>query len=425
MGYVGRRESSQAVANPSWRTPSTRQEYDEAFIIKIKNYLDLCDAFSFDLANDAIGYFISKLQHIVGDLGVISRSDEISSEVIVLCSSECSSRLFGRRASDWIEALATSMILKPFFTINGPLHLKTVIKKLERLEECWCSLGETVGVEELKDTNHEVRQRSYRSDMAVVSPVLQGMRLHCKSGSSHPSGNVADIEVSWRSIKSLRADCMAALHEASLTSLKPNGQYSSTRPALAAAERIGLVHLIDQFLVSRAVDELIEARGAISLLVAVSPATLVEGRFWDQALERLKTSGLSNNLVVEVRRSVCSLPMQDIGRTLATLKRGGCRISFGNFGFGSTSLGDLLAFAPDFVTVDKHFLSLAFRDQYGAAPLAHIVGLGRTTGAEVIVDGVDCVEAATVAHQSGAAFQKGSWCGNRRFSRSWVKAAAK
>jgi EAL domain-containing protein (putative c-di-GMP-specific phosphodiesterase class I) len=316
--------------------------------------------------------------------------------------------------------LIRDIVLEPMMTAKGPVHLHATVAIFERPDRNLNNGACTPGRDATNLPATDDVRRSYRSDMAILSPVLASLGGFRAVGPAGLVGDVVDVDIAWRPVG--RTSLLGpAFYEASFVLIRADGQFAPSEQVIAAAERTGLVHVIDEYLVSRAVDELIEARGAVSLLVSVSAESLSERRFWNEIRDRLERGGgAASDLIVEVRGAAISRTAQGVSETLDVLRRQGCRISFGNLGLGSTSLRDLAAFAPDFVTIDRHFLSAGARNQFGTAPLSHLVGLARALGAEVIVDGVDSIELAGIARETGAALQKGAWCGGPRFSRSWA-----
>jgi EAL domain-containing protein (putative c-di-GMP-specific phosphodiesterase class I) len=420
--------SNNILIHPSMSRRLASVSSDQVFVIEIRNYPMIVEAFGLEVAYDAFATLLARVRGALGSAGVATPDGEARLGVIFWGVPIHGSDWLGYGASDWPEALIRDIVLEPVFTAAGAVHLNAAVINLDRtaMSERHSNNGSDPAARDaVKPSAVEAARRTYRSDMAVLSPVLAAIGGFREAEQIGPKGDVIDVDIAWRPIGRAAAPGGSVFYQASLALIRADGQLASCEQVMAASERVGLVHLLDEYIVSSAADELIEARGAVSLLVSVSGESLSDRQFWRGILEKLERGGgAACDLIVEVRGSslVCAAPgMND---TLAMLRRQGCRISFGNFGLGATSLRDLVAFTPDFVTIDRHFLSQTLRTQFGGEPLLHLVALAHALGAEVIVDGVDCINLAGVAHESGAALQKGAWCGGQRFFRSWAKRTA-
>lgn len=418
------RLSNKILIHPSLRQRLTGVSTDQVFVVEIQNYPMIVEAFGLEVAYDAFATLLARVQGALGSAGVASPEGEARVGVIFWGAPMRGSERFGYAESEWPEALIRDIVLEPVLTAAGAVHLHAAVINFDRSAPYADNGAGAAGRDVVDPSAVEAARRLYRSDMAVLSPVLAAIGGFREAEPVGLTADVVDVDIGWRPVRRSAAPGGSVFYEASLALIRADGQQASCEQVIAAAERVGLVHLLDRYIVTRVADELIEAQGAVSLLVSVSGESLSDCQFWRGILEKLERGGVvACDLIVEVRgaAAVCTPP--GMSETLTMLRRQGCRISFGNFGLGATSLRDLVAFTPDFVTIDRYFLSQTLRAQFGGQPLSHLVGLARALGAEVIVDGVNCIELATVARESGAALQKGAWCGGQRLSRSWVKMA--
>lgn len=417
--------SNKILIHPSLRQRLSDVRSEQVFVIEIQNYQMIVEAFGLEVAQAAFATLLARVQAGLGSAGVASPEGAARVGVIFWGAPKRGSDRFDHAESDWLEALIRDIVLEPVFTAAGPVHLHASVINLDGSERCLNNGVAAAGPDVIILSAVEAARRSYRTDMAVLSPVLAAIGGFREAERVGLARDVVDVDIGWRPVGRAAAPGGSAFYEATLALIRADGQPAACEQVIAASERVGLVHLLDSYIVSRAADELIEARGAVSLLVSVSHESLSDQHFWRGILEKLERGGgVARDLIVEVRGSAVACAAPGMSETLAMLRRQGCRISFGNFGLGSTSLRDLVAFTPDFVTIDRHFLSQTLRTQFGGDPLSYLVGLAHALGAEVIVDGVDCINLATVARESRAALQKGAWCGGQRISRSWAKVAA-
>lgn len=416
--------TNKILIHPSLRQRLAHVGPYHAFEIKIQNYSMIVDAFGLEAARFAYATLLARVQCAIGSAGITSPEGEARLGVIVWGEQTYGPVRLGFGGGEWPEALIRDIVLEPVFTATGAVHINATLINFDSSERGLNNELGSASRDAVEPSAAEHVRRSYRSDMAVLSPVLAAIGGFRGAEQAGLTGSVVDVDIGWRPIGRAAAPSETAFYEASLSLVNADGQFVPCEHVIAASQRVGLAHLLEKYIVSSVVDELIEARGAVSLVVAVSGAGLADPHFWRDVLERLERGGgVACDLIVEVTGSAVASAVQGMCETLAMIRRQGCRISFGNLGAGATSLRDLVAFAPNFVTIDRYFLSPASRSKFGDLPLSHLVGFAHAMGAEVIIDGVDCIKLTKVARETGAALQKGAWCGGQRFFRSWAKKA--
>lgn len=397
------------LIHPAMHRNSRAIEAFLEFEIEVRNHRDIVAACGPEGEREALAALLARVQRALAAGGVASPEAGGRFAVVVWDGSV----LGPDRIDDWLDALAADLVLEPVATWCGPVHLDVALTKKGKAAP---HPGALPGGRRAPEVVGEEARRTYLADMALVSPVLAALGGFRRAGREQ-----IDVDVCWRPVSDSQSSGSAAYFEATLGLISAAGQFTPSDRVLEAAGRLGLVHLLDHYLVSRVIDELIAAPGAVSLAVSVSDRSLGDVRFWRAALDRLEFAGATaRDLIVEVRGNATCGGAQGSGETLARLKRLGCRTSLGNFGLGATSLRDAVAFAPDLVTVDRHFLSSAAGAAAGHAALFHLVALARAVGAEVVIDGVDSAELASVSRELGASLFKGDWCGRPRVYRSWA-----
>jgi EAL domain-containing protein (putative c-di-GMP-specific phosphodiesterase class I) len=398
----------------------TGAQFDGKFVYRIalQNKFQVAESFGIDVARVVVEDLLTRVRGLVASAGEAAIVNGNQIHAVIWDEAFFGDKKFDECQDVWVEGLFRNLTLEPFETQFGPVHLRVGFAEHGAAEGRTADTEgfalELVGAGASSDP--EDARRLYRSDMAALSPVL------CSLGGFQRIGREnLNVDVCWQPVRGVVSSGPHAFFEASLATFNSAGQVLCTSRAIEAAKRLGFIDVIDRYLVSRVIDELINARGAVNLSVSVSGENLKIDRFWCGVFERLKRSAAAaRGLIVEIRGDACPEKSPGMWQVLSQLKQLGCRISVGNFGVSATSMRFLVAFSPDIATVDRHFLTAAAQARSGTAALSHLVGLARALGSEVVLDGVDTADNASIAVEVGASLQKGSWCGAPRLFRPWA-----
>lgn len=421
MGTAGKFSDGNVLIHPSLLRRRSILGTPQELHFEIANFRQIEAAFGFDGAKAAVAALMSRAQRALAGGGIVSQESDCRIAALFWEDPSSFPDLSSDERRGWLAALVSDIMMAPVQSASGPYHLHIAVA-----ESGFNRIASTAYPEHLFDAASdpaaaESVRRSYRADMALVSPVLAAL-----GGFRVPSHPGPDADVCWRPVEYAGASGSSAYFEASLAVIDPGGRIESGESVIAAAQRLGMAALFDHHLVSRVVDELNEARGAAAMAVSVAAESLADTGFWREIAERIGSGGgVASDLIIEVRGTASGDMPHGMREALAEMRRVGCRLSIGAFGLGCTSLRDMIALAPEFVTIDKYFLSSANQASGGFDLLEHLVGLARAAGATVVLDGVDTAEMARVATRAGADLHKGEHCGGARFSRRWAGQASR
>jgi hypothetical protein len=258
--------------------------------IRIRNYREIVAACGQRGGDEAMAALLERVQRALTGAGVASPEANGVVAAFVWCGGPINRASLG----EWFDRLSDNLALEPATTHCGPVHL----------DVSWAAssgpvLSQTDGCGRLSlaHAGREEAGRAYLADMALVSPVLAAI-----GGFTDVKGPAAGVDVRWRPVCYSDALSGVAFYEASIGVSDVAGAVVSSDVIVAAAERLGLVHHIDQYLATRVVDELAGARGSVLLAFSVSSASLARVDFWSHLLDRLEASGaVARDLIVEVR----------------------------------------------------------------------------------------------------------------------------
>jgi diguanylate cyclase (GGDEF)-like protein len=158
-----------------------------------------------------------------------------------------------------------------------------------------------------------------------------------------------------------------------------------------AARRGGFKLELDLLCIQSAFKRFVAARVAGQLFVNVSPETIYEEpNFALRFLELAAAAGLSpDRCVVELTEESLLDDYARLRSTLQRLRESGCAIAIDDLGAGSSGLRTWSELKPDYVKIDRYFVSGIDADSTKLEFVRSILDMGRAMGCRVIAEGVE------------------------------------
>jgi diguanylate cyclase (GGDEF)-like protein len=158
-----------------------------------------------------------------------------------------------------------------------------------------------------------------------------------------------------------------------------------------AARRSGLRLELDFLCLQSAFRRFVAARVAGQLFVNVSPDSIYEApNFASRFLSDAEAAGLSpNRCVIELTEESLLDDYARLRSTLQRLRDAGCEIAIDDLGAGSSGLRTWSELKPDFVKIDRYFVSGIDADKTKLEFVRSILDMGRAIGCRVIAEGVE------------------------------------
>lgn len=219
-----------------------------------------------------------------------------------------------------------------------------------------------------------------------------------------------------------------AMSEALLRIVASDGQVLQPPAILPAAEKAGLMHLLDQRVLSLAVEHLRENAGTMTL--NVSGASL-RGPEWPArvaATARLNP-GVANRLIFEIAEGAAAADLAGSVKNLSAVRELGVRVAVDHFGAGHTSLCDLRRLSPDFLKIDGAFVQNIARSPDDRFLVRSLIRIARHVGAPTVAEWVETPEAAATLRAWGVSYLQGTHFGEaempeRRAAPAMISAVA-
>lgn len=158
-----------------------------------------------------------------------------------------------------------------------------------------------------------------------------------------------------------------------------------------AARRCGMRLDLDFACIQNAFRRFVAARVAGQLFVNVSPDSIYEEPdFAQRFLSCAASAGMSpNRVVIELTEESLLDDYARLRSALQGLRDAGCEIAIDDLGAGSSGLRTWSELKPDFVKIDRYFVSGIDADKTKLEFVRSILDVGRAIGCRVIAEGVE------------------------------------
>ncbi|HEX3883613.1 MAG TPA: EAL domain-containing protein [Stellaceae bacterium] len=198
-----------------------------------------------------------------------------------------------------------------------------------------------------------------------------------------------------------------------------DGRIGGAGGFIPAIEQLGLIRLVDRYVLDRSIDE-IAAHPGVSLGFNVSALTAAD-RPWLRALAaRLRNDpGLASRIVVEITETAALYDIEESARFVSALRRAGCRVALDDFGAGHTSLRHLHSLAVDTVKIDGAFIRNLAESPENRVFLRHLIKLAAGFGFKTVAECVETAADASILREEGVDFLQGHYCGRPSFEPDW------
>jgi len=166
------------------------------------------------------------------------------------------------------------------------------------------------------------------------------------------------------------------------------------------AEEVGLIDLVDRFVLAEACSQLHywRERGLVApdteISVNLSARELTDPGTATHVAEMLAGSAFDpSNLILEITESAMMADTETVVQNLRALRELGLRIAVDDFGTGYSSLAYLEQFPVDILKIDRSFVNaLSEDDQVGLAQA--VIQIAETLGLMTVAEGVESEEQA-------------------------------
>ena len=183
-----------------------------------------------------------------------------------------------------------------------------------------------------------------------------------------------------------------AFHEALIRMVAADGTVTDAGDFVSAAERLGLVRLVDHKALQLALEAIETHRVDLSINISVDtchdPAWLARLTL---ALE--EKPELARHLIVEITESQAATELRALRVLVDALRSMDVRVAIDDFGAGYTSFRSLRQLPVDIIKIDGSFTCNLVKDRENQVFIQSLVAISRAIGAKTVVEWVDDADA--------------------------------
>ena len=181
---------------------------------------------------------------------------------------------------------------------------------------------------------------------------------------------------------------------------------------IEAAEKLGLVHLLDRRVLDLVISTMAE-NPVPSIAFNVSAETTTDDEWRDRLMELLGSHPtIGPRLLVEITETAAPGELHAGSDFVAALRGQGVRVALDDFGAGQTSFRTLRALGVDLVKIDGDFVAGITRVPEDRAFVRAIAGLARDIGFRTVAEKVEDEETARLLGDMGIDYLQGALFGS-------------
>lgn len=178
---------------------------------------------------------------------------------------------------------------------------------------------------------------------------------------------------------------------------------------LPAAERFGLIGLIDEWVVDQAVSQAIAGH---RIEVNLSARTICDPDHVDRIEQAVIASGCEpGNIIFEITETAVADHLDAARRFASRLRALGCRFALDDFGVGHGTFTYLKHLEVDYLKIDIEFVRELLGDDANHQVVRAIIGVAKQFGIETIAEGVEDQATLEELRSLGADYAQGYWIG--------------
>lgn len=209
-----------------------------------------------------------------------------------------------------------------------------------------------------------------------------------------------DIEAVFHPIWHLDSHTILAYEALS----RPSPSYGLAGPqqAFEIAERFGRVADLDRICVERILSRVSDLPESALLFINLSPYSLAHHSFSARGLRaQVEAAGLSPSRVVFEITERSQVAPEVVAEAAVALHDEGFRVALDDVGTGNTGFEMLRKVSCEFMKIDHDVMASAIAGNTGRAAVMAILAFAAETGAFVVIEGIEDVEALEFVQQIG------------------------
>jgi diguanylate cyclase (GGDEF)-like protein len=180
---------------------------------------------------------------------------------------------------------------------------------------------------------------------------------------------------------------------------------------IPVAERIGLIHRIDLWVIDQAIDFLAElppTLSNVSLSINLSSVAFQDSSLLPTIKEKLDLSWIdAKRITFEVTETMAIENIEETRALITKIRALGCKFALDDFGAGFCSFNYLKSFPVDFIKIDGQFIRNLVNDDTDQILVKSMVDIAKSLGKKTIAEYVETPDAIAKLREIGIDYGQG------------------
>jgi EAL domain-containing protein (putative c-di-GMP-specific phosphodiesterase class I) len=284
--------------------------------------------------------------------------------------------------------------------IVGPRHASSQVEMVARVSETLAEIRRKKRGAFLAFAPSQAREDRRRRYVQLAEELIAALNARRLELAFQPVVDAKTGEMQW--------------YEALARILGEDGTARPISGHIEAAEKLGLVHLLDRRVLDLVIDAL-KKNPSCQIALNVSAETTTDDEWRERLIEALKANPeLGARLLVEITETAAPGDLAEAKDFVGALRGFGVRLAIDDFGAGQTSFRTLRALGVDLVKIDGNFVFDLVQSTEDQAFVRAIVGLAREIGFRTVAEKVEDEKTAALLRQMGVDYLQGDRFGTAR-----------
>lgn len=379
-------------------------------VVSIENIAMIMRGYGHEISERVIGSLVEKISYLLSPQDTISRLQKDQVGILIPLITEPAARDFAARLHTLLQGVG-------YESEYGSLHVlcsvacisvpRTTRSAVAALDHAFISLKGKQGVifpalEELPRSSANCRQ-----EMGLANYLSRAIRENRLRLAYQPIISSKTGEISH--------------YEALLRNVSDDGRISSAGALIPVAERMGMIRMIDMWVMEKVVEEL-KAADNVSLAFNVSNLTTDD----DAWLARLKEligddPDVARRITVEITETAIHRDLSKTAYFVASIQSLGAQVALDDFGSGYTSFRQLKSLSIDVVKIDGAFIRDLVDNADNRFFVKTLLDFTKGFGLKSVAEFVENGEIAKMLMELGVEYMQGYYFGKPENHRSWRK----
>lgn len=379
-------------------------------VVSIENIAMIMRGYGHEISEQVITSLMDKIGYTLSAEDVMTRLQKDQIGLILPSVTETTAREFATRLHSSLQGFG-------YESEYGSLHVlcsiacvpvpKTTRSAVAALDHAFISLKGKQGIvfpvlEELPRSSANCRQ-----EMGLANYLSRAIRENRLRLAYQPIINSKTGEISH--------------YEALLRNVSDDGRISSAGALIPVAERMGMIQMIDLWVLEKVVEEL---RGSDKVSLAFNVSNLTtDDEAW---LERLKQligddPDVARRMTVEITETAIHRDLSKTAYFVATIQAMGAQVALDDFGSGYTSFRQLKSLSIDVVKIDGAFIRDLTDNADNRFFVKTLLDFTKGFGLKSVAEFVENGEIAKMLMDLGVEYMQGYYFGKPENHRAWRK----